>query len=119
MGLQNVCNAAVMPLKTKSKGLAPKCEESKEDIIDEAIKYFRANVLFKNYEIQGSADLVLIYLTVFISHLLREMNRFKTKDDATKHVYTLTRKDFKSPGERDFTIPGYFSAPSSTKERSF
>ena len=40
-----------------------------QDIVDEAIAYFRANVLFKSFEVKGSADRVLAYLTLFI-HLV-------------------------------------------------
>ena len=40
------------------------------DVVDEALALFRANVLFRNFEVHGSADRVLIYLTLFI-HLVR------------------------------------------------
>lgn len=40
------------------------------DIIDEALIYFRANVLFKNFPIRGDADKLLVYITVFISKCL-------------------------------------------------
>jgi len=40
------------------------------DIIDEALIYFRANVLFKNFPIKGNADKLLVYITVFISKCL-------------------------------------------------
>lgn len=36
------------------------------DIIDEAIDLYRANCLFKNFEITGPGDRVLVYLTLFI-----------------------------------------------------
>jgi actin related protein 2/3 complex subunit 3 len=40
------------------------------DIIDEALIYFRANVLFKNFPLKGDADKLLVYITVFISKCL-------------------------------------------------
>ena len=40
------------------------------DIIDEALMYFRANVLFKNFPILGDADKLLVYITVFIQKCL-------------------------------------------------
>ena len=40
------------------------------DIIDEAIIYFRANVLFKNFSIEGDADKLIVYITVFIQKCL-------------------------------------------------
>jgi actin related protein 2/3 complex subunit 3 len=44
------------------------------DIIDEALIYFRANVLFKNFPIKGEADKLLVYITVFISKCLEVAN---------------------------------------------
>jgi actin related protein 2/3 complex subunit 3 len=42
------------------------------DIIDEAIIYFRANVLFKNFSIDGDADKLIVYITVFIQKCLEK-----------------------------------------------
>jgi len=39
-------------------------DEEGEDIIDEAISFYRANVLFRNYEIHGGADRIILYLTL-------------------------------------------------------
>ncbi len=39
------------------------------DVVDEAIDFFRANVLFKSFEIKGGADRVLVYLTLFIQQV--------------------------------------------------
>ena len=44
------------------------------DIIDEGIIYFRANVLFKNFSIDGDADKLLVYITVFIQKCLEKAN---------------------------------------------
>ena len=44
---QKVCGIVILPLKTNVKGPAWKTEEN--DVIDEALKYFRANIFFKNY----------------------------------------------------------------------
>ena len=41
-----------------------------DDIIDEAIQFFRAQVFFKNFEVKGPADKTMIYLTVFIQKCL-------------------------------------------------
>ena len=60
------CGLAILPLKTKVAGPAPKADTDADDIIDEAISQFRAQVFFKNYEVRGPADKVLIFLTVYI-----------------------------------------------------
>jgi actin related protein 2/3 complex subunit 3 len=44
------------------------------DIIDEALIYFRANILFKNFPIKGDADKLLVYITVFITKCLEVAN---------------------------------------------
>ena len=41
-----------------------------EDIIDEALRLFRASILFKNFEVRGPADKTLIYLTCYIAKCL-------------------------------------------------
>ena len=54
--------------------LKVKLEDIELDIIDEAIIYFRANVLFKNFNIEGDADKLLVYITVFIQKCLEKAN---------------------------------------------
>ena len=59
------------------------------DIIDEAIIYFRANVLFKNFTIEGDADKLLVYITVFIQKCLEranDPNPAKAKENMKKLV---------------------------------
>ena len=40
------------------------------DLLDEALTYFRLNVLFKNYPIKSDGDKLIVYSTVFISKCL-------------------------------------------------
>lgn len=65
------CGICVAPLKTNILGPAKTFSGEEEDMIDEAIKYFRPNIFFKNFDIKGPGDLTLIYLTVFISYCLK------------------------------------------------
>lgn len=50
-----------------------------EDIIDEVLLYFRANVLFRNFEVRGSADRTLIYLTMHAVQCLVKCERIEDK----------------------------------------
>jgi hypothetical protein len=50
-----------------------------EDIIDEALLYFRANVLFRNFDVRGGADRTLIYLTMHIVQCLVKCERIEDK----------------------------------------
>ena len=61
----------VLPLKTLVRGPAPPAASDQTDIIDEALEYFRANVLFRQYDPQGPADRVLCYLTIYIGECIR------------------------------------------------
>ena len=59
------------------------------DIIDEAIIYFRANVFFKSFKIEGDADKLLVYITVFIQKCLEianGQNPTKAKENMKKLV---------------------------------
>ena len=67
----SVCGLAMLPLKTRARGPAVSLDASAagggdEDQIDEALRLFRANVLFRNFEVQGAPDRTLIYLTLLI-----------------------------------------------------
>ncbi len=75
-------NIALLPIRTRYSGPAPTetckvnywkfCNENdfflaneNEDIIDEAIKYFRANIFFRNYDIkvnEMNIFLLILYL---------------------------------------------------------
>lgn len=63
----------IIPFKTKIDGPGNQSFQLRNeiDIIDEAFQYFRINVLFKNYEIQGPADKVIVYLSVLLSHMFK------------------------------------------------
>ena len=86
------------------------------DIIDEVLRYWKANIFFKNYDIQGPADRVLIYLTLYVSQCLKELFRNKTKKDGVKALYTLSLSTFNIPGDAQFELGGFFSAPESRAE---
>lgn len=60
-----------------------------QDVIDEAINYFRANVFFRNYEIKSEADRVLIYVTLYITDCLKRLQRCSSKQQATQEMYAL------------------------------
>jgi len=63
-----------------------KIQKKKEDldIVDEALLFFRANVLFQQFDIQGPADIVIVYLTAWIADCLRLLEKEKNRDEAKK-----------------------------------
>ena len=53
-GSDEACGCALLPLKTKLRGPAPAAPPEGDDIIDETIKYFRPNCLFRNFDVSKS-----------------------------------------------------------------
>jgi actin related protein 2/3 complex subunit 3 len=43
---------ALLPIKTTFRGPAPSFNNKEQDIIDEALYFFKANVFFRTYEIK-------------------------------------------------------------------
>ena len=78
--LKKLCGIPVFEFKEKKTPtldhtkLKVDLKQIELDIIDEAIIYFRANVLFKNFNIEGDADKLLVYITVFIQKCLEKAN---------------------------------------------
>ena len=83
-----------------------------EDIVDEAISLFRANCLFRNFEIKGNADRVLIYLILYISECLGKINKNTPQGDALKQLSTLAVSNFSIPGDPGFPLNAMYAAPS-------
>ena len=50
-----------------------------EDIIDETLNYFRANVFFRNFDVRGGADRTLIYLTLYTQQCLVKCEKIEDK----------------------------------------
>lgn len=88
----------------------------KDDIIDEVLTLFRANVLFRNFEVQGGADRTLIYLTLHVVQCLVKCERIEDKQLALKELRALSIKNFPGPGEAGWTLGGLFPAPSNATE---
>ena len=84
-----------MPIRTTVRGPAPPHDAENSDIIDETISFFRANVLFKNFDVQGGSDRTLIYLTLYLQSCLSACEKVTDK----KEVSVRTRRP-QTCGER-------------------
>ncbi|KAI9221267.1 actin-related protein 2/3 complex subunit 3 [Blastocladiella britannica] len=115
-----LANLAVLPLKLKQRSpgsIAPQAADpTADDPIDEALNVFRANCLFRNFEIQGPADRVLIYLILFISDCLTKVPPKGTRDDAAKVLTVLAIGQFAIPGDGNFPLNQLYAAPESRAE---
>ena len=88
-----------------------------EDIVDEAIALFRANVLYASFDIQGPADRLLVYLTLYIQQCLVRLDaKGKNKTEGLKVMVDLARETFPLPGEGGWPLGGHFPTPKSRQE---
>mmetsp|Transcript_34006 Transcript_34006/g.30785 ORF Transcript_34006/g.30785 Transcript_34006/m.30785 type:complete len:172 (+) Transcript_34006:35-550(+) len=97
------------------KGQA-KSDGEADDIIDEAIKFYRVNIFFKNYEILGPADRLLIYLIVYINHLIKTVEKDTDGVAALKKMIEIAKKPVPKPSEPKFFMNSIFNDAKSPKE---
>lgn len=110
-----VGNMAVLPIRTNFRGPAPSTDAD-NDIIDEAIYYFKANVFFRTYEIKSEADRVLIYIILYITECLKKLQKCMSKNDGQKEMFTLAINKFDIPGDATFPLNSVYSKPGSPTE---
>jgi hypothetical protein len=94
--------------------LTPTANPNEADIIDETLDLFRANSLFRNFEIKGAADRLLIVLILFVSDCLAKIAAAKTvpaKIEAGKLLNTLAVDNFPLPGDVGFALNAHYAAP--------
>lgn len=110
-------NIALLPIKTKVRGPAPVASEHDgDDIIDEAITLFRANCLFRNFEIKGPADRTLIYLLLFIQECLGKLQKLPPLQEALRILNSHALASFPIPGEPGFVLSSMYQSPGNRNE---
>ena len=115
-----------------------------EDVIDETLIYFRANVLFRNFDVRGGADRTLIYLTLHAMQCLVACEKIEDKASglfstitcdfqilfknliyfsiryiygiAVRQLRELSKKPFAAPGESGWPLGGMYPAPANKSE---
>jgi len=90
--------------------------DPQDDIVDEAIRTFRANVLFRNFEVRNSADRVLIYLSLFIHQVLKRAEKVPTKAEALRQIMPLASGSHIMPGEPTWPLGTLLPAAKSSSE---
>ncbi|KAF8311892.1 protein disulfide isomerase [Clavulina sp. PMI_390] len=119
---QVVGNMSVLPIKTRIRGPSAPADPNTADIIDETLDLFRANSLFRNFEIKGGADRLLIVLILFVSDCLAKIQDAKTvpaKIEAGKLLSTLAVGNFPLPGDVGFVLNSHYAAPASRVDADF
>lgn len=127
-------NFPLLPIRTRTRGPAyvlpvvaglpanesPDQDSESYDILDEILAVFRANTFFRNFEIQGPADRLLMYGIWFVSDCLTKIKPTATARDATKDVMNLALDvNFALPGDPGWPLNqvGSSSCPSTKPTR--
>eukprot|EP00727_Mastigamoeba_balamuthi_P014817 m51a1_g9961 putative arp2 3 complex + actin related protein (588) ;mRNA; r:62798-70065 len=116
-----ICNFPILgvrPTKNKAPAGVPPCDADKEDIVDESIRLFKANVMFRNFEVKGYADRLLIYITVYLSSCLPKLLH-KSKGEAEKILFAYAIEPFSLPGDKTFCLGGLVTAPANRSDSEF
>ncbi|KAJ2712357.1 subunit of the Arp2/3 complex [Coemansia spiralis] len=101
----------LLPLVTKTRGPAPFADASLTyDAVDEALELFRANSLFRNFEIKGNGDRLLVYTLLFISQCLGKLKPTMGMGEATKTLYTLAVSNVVIPADPGFPLHNMYPA---------
>jgi len=117
-----VGNMFILPVKTKVRGPAPVADPDQADIIDETLDLFRANSLFRNFEIKGPADRLLIVLILFVSDCLAKIGTAKTvptQIEASKTLNTLSVDNFPIPGDANFALNAHYAVPGNRADADY
>jgi len=120
--LRQVGNVAILPVRTKVRGPAPLAPAEEMDIIDETLDLFRANSLFRNFEIKGPADRLLIVLILYVSDCLAKLGAARTvpsQIEASKSLNTLSVDNFPIPGDANFALNAHYSPPISRQDADY
>ncbi|KOC68956.1 Actin-related protein 2/3 complex subunit 3, partial [Habropoda laboriosa] len=112
----NIGNMALLPIMTHFRGPAPPFNSKDQDIIDEALYFFKANVFFRTYEIKSEADRVLIYITLYITECLKRLQKCATQTQAANEMYSLAISKFDIPGDPGFPLNSVYAKPSNPME---
>lgn len=116
------CGCSILPLQTTARGPAGPLPPAagaggsdRLDIVGEALNYFRANVFFKNFEIKGPADRVLVYLTLFTHYCI---SRVATMSEAEgrRELQRVSIAKPVIPGEAGFPLTTMFQEPANNEE---
>ncbi|KAK3312790.1 ARP2/3 complex ARPC3 subunit [Apodospora peruviana] len=122
-----VGNVPLLPLRTKLRGPvyplpfpdpplpaneSPDEDSESYDILDEVLRLFRANTFFRNFEIQGPADRLLVYGIWFVSDCLSKIKPNAGVRDATKDVMNLALDlNFAIPGDPGWPLNQMYEPP--------
>ena len=115
-GIRTIGNLSLLPFHTNFRGPIYSENNSDYDIIEEVLDLFRANSFFKNFEIKGNSDRLLIYGILFINQCLTKLTKFTNSKEATKILINLSVDNFHLPGDIGFPLNSLYVSPANKSE---
>ena len=124
-------NIALSPLRTRTRGPAyalPALSAGSDplnidpdsesyDQLDEVLSLFRANTFFRNFEIKGPADRLLIYGILFVSECVGKIKPQMGPKDAEKALLNVALDtNFAIPGDAGFPLNQAFEPPGNRQD---
>ncbi|MCJ1313216.1 subunit of the Arp2/3 complex [Agyrium rufum] len=123
--IRTIGNIALVPLRTRTRGPAYQLpplpsgtaaidvdpDSESYDLLDEVLSLFRANTFFRNFEIKGPADRLLIYGILFVSECLTKIKTSMNNKEAEKALLNTALDQFAIPGDASFPLNQAFEAP--------
>jgi len=103
-----------LPAGTSDLDIDPDSEHY--DILDETLTLFRANTLFRNFEIKGPANRVLIYGILWITECLTKVKPTMSQRDAEKALQNAALDHFALPGDPAFPLNALYQPPRDRNE---
>ena len=82
----------------------PSPDDASYDPLDEVLSLFRANTFFRNFEVKGPADRLLIYGILFVSECLGKISPRMTQREAEKALLNHALGEYKVPGDAGFGL---------------
>ncbi|KAJ5076279.1 arp2/3 complex 21 kd subunit [Anaeramoeba ignava] len=111
-----ICGIPILPLKTSTKGPAPVQTNNDNDIVDEVLYYFKANVFFRQYDLESAADRLIVYLTLYVTQCLKDMGRITNREGAESSMALLAKSQFPLSGDGGFPLSAFFEKPDNTSD---
>jgi actin related protein 2/3 complex subunit 3 len=115
------------PKAGSSGGPAPKLEDTTTDpatgeatpawdIVDEAVYYFKSNMMHKTFEVKGPADRTVLYLTLYLQQCLKRvlaLGKKATKAEARQALLSLGVERSLTPVEQSYPFSAFHPAAAS------
>lgn len=113
-GPRKVAGWPLLPLRVtiKGGGRGPAPSTNQEDVVDQSLDLFKANILFKNFEIETDVDRVQVYITLYIIECLKKLQKSPNKERGGQDMYSLALENFALPGEAGFPLNAFYPRPS-------